>query len=60
MANEKNLDGRFAETHDIEVYARHGFFHYRKRYKDGVAATKRKQGRFHQKDKDRTTGVRRD
>lgn len=60
MANEKNLDGRFAETQDIEVYARHGMFHYRKKYKGGIVANGRKQARFHQKDKDRTTGVRRD
>lgn len=60
MANEKNLDKRFAETQDIEVYARHGMFHYRKKYKQGNTAKGRKQSRFHQKDKDRTSGVRRD
>lgn len=60
MANEKNLDGRFAETHDIEVYARHKMFHYRKRFHKGLTANGRKQARFHQKDKDRTAGIRRD
>ena len=60
MANEKNLDNAFAETQNIEVYARHKMFRYRKRYKQETVSNGRKQARFHQKDKDRTAGVRRD
>lgn len=56
----KNLDSFFAETHDIEVKSFRDMFRYRKKYKDGALATNRKQGRFHQKDKDRSAGVRRD
>jgi hypothetical protein len=60
MADEKNLDRTFAETQNIEVYARHEMFRYRKKYKKELTANGRKQGRFHQKDKDRTAGIRRD
>lgn len=56
----KNLDNEFAETQDITVYAKHGFYRYRKRFKRQVEANGRKQGRFHIKDKDLSTGERRD
>lgn len=60
MADEKNLDRTFAETQNIEVYADKKMFRYRKRYKKQTEGNGRKQGRFHQKDKDRTAGIRRD
>ncbi len=56
----KNLDSFFAETQDIEVKSSRNMFRYRKRFHKGVEANGRKQGRFHQKDKDRSAGVRRD
>lgn len=56
----KNIDDDFADTEGKEVTSRQGFFRYRKRYKQGLTAKGRKQAQFHQKDKDRSTGVRRD
>ncbi len=56
----KNLDSFFAETQDIEVKSFKNMFRYRKKYKGEVEANGRKQGRFHQKDKDRGVGTRRD
>lgn len=56
----KNLDSFFAETQDLEVKSFRDMFRYRKRYKKQVEANGRKQARFHQKDKDRSAGVRRD
>jgi hypothetical protein len=56
----KNIDDDFAVTEGIEVYSSKKFFRYRKRYKQGLTAKGRKQAQFHQKDKDRTAGVRRD
>ena len=56
----KNLDSFFAETQNIEVKSFKNMFRYRKRFKGGVEANGRKQGRFHQKDKDRGVGTRRD
>lgn len=56
----KNLDSLFAETQNIEVYAKHKMFRYRKRYKQETEAKGRKNARFHQKDKDRGVGTRRD
>ena len=60
LANEKNLDRTFAETQDIVVKARHGFYRYRKKFKQQTEAKGRKQGRFHIKDKNLSTGERRD
>ena len=56
----KNLDSFFAEPQDSEVKACKNMFRYRKKYKGEVEANGRKQGRFHQKDKDRGAGTRRD
>ncbi len=56
----KNLDSFFAETQDIEVKSSRDMFRYRKKFKAGVEANGRKQARFHQKDKNRSAGVRRD
>jgi len=59
MANF-NIDDNFATTEGIEVYSRAKFFRYRKRFKGGLTGNGRKQSQFHQKDKDRSSGVRRD
>lgn len=56
----KNLDSFFAETQDIEVKSFRDMFRYRKKFHKGDTAKGRKQARFHQKDKDRSAGVRRD
>ncbi len=56
----KNLDSLFAETQDIEVKSSRDMFRYLKKFKGQVEANGRKQARFHQKDKDRGTGTRRD
>jgi len=56
----KNLDSFFAETQDIIVKSFNNMFRYRKKFKQGVEAKGRKQGRFHIKDKDLPAGVRRD
>lgn len=56
----KNLDSFFAETQDIEVKSSRNMFRYRKKFKQQNTAKGRKQGRFHDKTKNLTTGVRRD
>lgn len=59
MANF-NIDDNFDVTEGVEVTSRLKFFRYRKRYKGGNTVNGRKQAQFHQKDKDRTAGIRRD
>ena len=56
----KNLDSFFAETQDIEVKSFRNMFRYRKKFKQEDETKGRKNARFHQKDKDRGVGTRRD
>ena len=56
----KNLDSLFAETQDIEVKSSRDMFRYRKKFHKGDTAKGRKQGRFHDKTKNLSAGVRRD
>jgi len=56
----KNLDSLFDEEQDIVVKSSRDMYRYRKRYKQEDTDKGRKQSRFHIKDKDLATGVRRD
>jgi hypothetical protein len=60
MAKEISLDSQYDEEQDVTVKSSRDMYRYRKRYKQEDTDKGRKQARFHIKDKDLSSGDRRD